>query len=176
MTDSRKGYVRMRTLQAVVLLIFGVIILRLAYIQLIDPKYEKLARGNALRHVVQYPPRGEIFDRNGEYLAQNRACYDLMVIYRELPREGFDTLQMLDLLGISRTKLERALRNARMSPRIPYMVTNFISSEVKLRFDENNFPGFYTVYRTIRSYPRKIGGNLLGDVGEINERQLKMKR
>lgn len=51
MTDSRKGYVRMRTLQAVVLLIFGVIILRLAYIQLIDPKYEKLARGNALRHV-----------------------------------------------------------------------------------------------------------------------------
>ena len=80
MTDSRKGYVRMRTLQAVVLLIFGVIILRLAYIQLIDPKYEKLARGNALRHVVQYPPRGEIFDRNGEYLAQNRACYDLMVI------------------------------------------------------------------------------------------------
>lgn len=54
-----------------------------------------------------------------------------MVIYRELPREGFDTLQMLDLLGISRTKLERALRNARMSPRIPYMVTNFISSEVK---------------------------------------------
>ena len=119
MTDSRKGYVRMRTLQAVVLLIFGVIILRLAYIQLIDPKYEKLARGNALRHVVQYPPRGEIFDRNGEYLAQNRVCYDLMVIYRELPREGFDTLQMLDLLGISRTKLERALRNARMSPRIP---------------------------------------------------------
>ena len=173
MTDSRKGYVRMRTLQAVVLLIFGVIILRLAYIQLIDPKYEKLARGNALRHVVQYPPRGEIFDRNGEYLAQNRACYDLMVIYRELPREGFDTLQMLDLLGISRTKLERALRNARMSPRIPYMVTNFISSEVKLRFDENNFPGFYTVYRTIRRYPRKIGGNLLGDVGEINAAQLK---
>ena len=98
-----------------------------------------------------------------------------MVIYRELPREGFDTLQMLDLLGISRTKLERALRNARMSPRIPYMVTNFISSEVKLRFDENDFPGFYTVYRTIRSYPRKIGGNLLGDVGEINERQLKME-
>ena len=37
----------MRTLQAVVLLIFGVIILRLAYIQLIDPKYEKLARGTS---------------------------------------------------------------------------------------------------------------------------------
>ena len=163
----------MRTLQGVVVLIFGIILIRLAYIQLVDPQYEKLARGNALRHVIQYPPRGEVFDRNGEYLAQNRACYDLMVIYRELPRTGFDTLRMLDLLGISRAKLDRALRNARMSPRIPYMVTNFIPSEVKLRFDENNFPGFFTVYRTIRRYPREIGGNLLGDVGEINAAQLK---
>ena len=33
-----------------------------------------------------------------------------MVIYHRVPREGFDTLQMLDLLGISRTELERALR------------------------------------------------------------------
>lgn len=59
MTDSRKGYVRMRTLQAVVLLIFGVIILRLAYIQLIDPKYEKLARGNALRARRPIPAAAE---------------------------------------------------------------------------------------------------------------------
>ena len=101
MTDSRKGYVRMRTLQAVVLLIFGVIILRLASSSSSTRNTKNWRARNALRHVVQYPPRGEIFDRNGEYLAQNRACYDLMVIYRELPREGFDTLQMLDLLGIS---------------------------------------------------------------------------
>jgi len=173
MIDSREGYARMRTLQAVVLTIFGIIVLRLAYIQLVDPQYEKLARGNALRQVVEYPPRGEVFDRNGEYLAQNRACYDLMVIYRELPRGGFDTLRMLELLDIPRAKLERALSNARMSPRVPCMVTNFLSGEVKLRFDESNFPGFYTVYRTIRRYPRKIGGNLLGDVGEINAAQLK---
>ena len=173
MIDGREGYARMRTLQGVVLLVFGIIVLRLAYIQLLDPQYEKLARGNALRHVVQYPPRGEVFDRNGEYLAQNSACYDLMVIYRELPRTGFDTLRLLDLLGITRERLERALRNARMTPRIPCMVTNFLPGEVKLRFDENNFPGFYTVYRTVRRYPREIGGNLLGDVGEINADQLK---
>ena len=176
MIDSREGYARMRTLQVVVLLIFGIFVLRLASLQLFDSRYKELARGNTLRQIVQYPPRGEIFDRNGEYLAQNRPCYDLMVLYRELPRTGFDTVRLLDMLGISHTKLDRALRNARNNPRVPQIVTNFLSSEVKLRLDESNFPGFYTVYRTIRRYPRKIGGNLLGDVGEINEAQLKLPR
>lgn len=46
---------RMRTLQAVVLLIFGVIVLRLAYLQLFNPRYIELARANVLRHEVLYP-------------------------------------------------------------------------------------------------------------------------
>ena len=90
MSYGGEGVARMRVLQVVVLIVFGVIAARLAYIQLIDSKYEELARGNALRYEVQYPSRGEVFDRNGEYLVQSRECYDLMVIYREMDREGFD--------------------------------------------------------------------------------------
>ena len=45
---------RMRTLQVVVLLIFALIVGRLAYIQLFDSRYDDLARANVLRHVVQY--------------------------------------------------------------------------------------------------------------------------
>ena len=92
---SSEGFVRMRTLQGVVLFIFLLIAGRLAYIQLVDSKYNELAKANVLRHVVQYPPRGEVFDRNGEYLVQSRECYDLMVIYREMDREGFDTTCLL---------------------------------------------------------------------------------
>ena len=136
----------------------------------------QFARANVLRHVVQYPPRGEVFDRNGEYLVQSRECYDLMVISSEIDKRGFDTARLCEVLNLPRVKLERELANARMRPRAPRLVMSYISKEDKLRFDECNFRGFYTVYRTIRSYPRKIGGNLLGDVGEINERQLKMKR
>ena len=58
-----EGYARMRVLQVVVLLIFGVIAMRLAYIQLIDKRYVELAKANALRHVVEYPTRGECFHR-----------------------------------------------------------------------------------------------------------------
>ena len=126
--------------------IFLLIAGRLAYIQLVDSKYNELAKANVLRHVVQYPPRGEVFDRNGEYLVQSRECYDLMVIYSEIDKHGFDTLRMCDVLGLSRGKLEKELANARMRPRAPRVVTNYISKEDKLRFDECNFRGFYTVY------------------------------
>ena len=113
---SSEGFVRMRTLQGVVLFIFLLIAGRLAYIQLVDSKYNELAKANVLRHVVQYPPRGEVFDRNGEYLVQSRECYDLMVIYSEIDKHGFDTLRMCDVLGLSRGKLEKELANARMRP------------------------------------------------------------
>ena len=172
MRDS-EGFVRMRTLQCVVLFVFLLIGGRLAYIQLIDSRYNELAKANVLRHVVQYPPRGEVFDRNGEYLVQSRECYDLMVIYSEIDKKGFDTLRMCEVLGLSREKLEKELANARMRPRAPRVVTSYISKEDKLRFDECNFRGFYAVYRTVRRYPRKVGGNLLGFVGEVNADFLK---
>lgn len=158
----------MRVLQAVVLVIFGVIALRLAYIQLFDRRYVELAKANALRHVVEYPTRGEVFDRNGEFLVQSRECYDLMVVYSEIDKAGFDTTRLCSVLGLPREKLERELAAARRWPRAARLVMNFIPKEDKLRFDEGNFRGFYTVYRTVRQYPRKVGGNLLGYVGEVN--------
>lgn len=166
-------HVRMRTLQLVVLAVFAVIGLRVFYLQVLDTRYKELAEGNALRHEVQFPTRGEVYDRNGEYLVKSRECYDLMVVWRDMDRAGFDTMRLCDILGIQKDKLMRELRNARMRPRAPRLVTNFVSKEDKLRFDECNFRGFYTVYRTVREYPRKVGGNLLGYVGEINADMLR---
>lgn len=173
MISGPEGFIRKRTLQCIVLLIFTLIVGRLIYIQLIDDQYVDLAKANVLRHVVQYPPRGEVFDRNGEYLVQSRECYDLVVITSEIGKRGFDTLRMSEVLRLPEERLRRELANARMRPRAPYTVANYISKEDKLRFDECNFPGFYPVYRTVRQYPRKVGGNLLGYVGEVNADMLK---
>ena len=173
MIGSSEGFVRMRTLQCVVLAVFAVIVGRLVWLQLVDPRYEELAKANVLRHVVQYPPRGEVFDRNGEYLVQSRVCYDLMVIYREIDRQGFDTARMCEVTGVSRDRLVRELANARMRPRAPRLVTSYVAKEDKLRFDECNFRGFFMVERTVRSYPRNVGGNLLGFVGEATQDYLK---
>ncbi|MBQ9146923.1 MAG: penicillin-binding protein 2 [Rikenellaceae bacterium] len=175
MSDKRDSLMRVRTLQLIVLLVVGTIVGRLFYIQLIDDRYKDMAANNALRHVVQYPPRGEVRDRNGEFIVQSREAYDLMVIAREIPKEGFDTMRMCRVLGMEKAELVKQLTRAKTRSRVPMMITNQLSKEVKLRFDECNFRGFYTVYRTIRSYPRRIGGNLMGYVGEINAEQLRKR-
>ncbi|MCH5334422.1 MAG: penicillin-binding protein 2 [Alistipes sp.] len=165
---------RTRTLQMVVLVIFIVILGRLFYLQIVDgDRYGALSESNTLRREVQYPPRGEVFDRNGEYLVQSKECYDLMVVAREMDRRGFDTVRVCSVTGLTVERLRRALANARTQPRIPYKAVEFLPTEAKLRLDELNIPGFYTVYRTVRQYPRKIGGNLLGHVGEVPPSLLK---
>ncbi len=168
MGRTKDEFLRMRVLQGVVLLIFVIILVRLFNIQVLSSRYKGLADGNILRREVLYPPRGEVYDRNGEYLVQSRECYDLMLIYREIDRSKLDSVRLCQITGLSPTKLTRALNNARMRPRAPYLVTNYVSSEEKLLFDEASFNGFYTVYRTVRQYPRSVGGNLLGYVSEVN--------
>lgn len=175
MSQKKNEFVRMRILQGIVILIFLIIVIRLFNIQILDSHYKGLAEGNVLRREVLYPPRGEVFDRNGEYLVQSRECYDLMVVYREVDRSELDTATMCNILNLSPAKLSRALNDARLSPRAPRMVTNFISNEEKLRFDECNFKGFYMVYRTAREYPRQIGGNLLGYISEVSPRTLELR-
>ncbi len=171
--SKNDAYTRRTILRYIVLLIFGVIACRVAYLQLIDTRYKTLAAGNVLRYEVQYAPRGEVLDRNGEFLVQSMECYDLMVVYRDLDKAGFDTTLMCSLLDFPKARLVQKLKDARLSPRAPVLVTNFVSKEAKLRLDELNFQGFHTVQRNARQYPRKIGGNLLGNLGEVNENDIK---
>ena len=173
MIDRQEGFARMRTLQFIVRFIFLVLGLRIAYIQLFDRQYKELARTNVMRREVQYPPRGEVFDRRGEYLAQSRECYDLMVVYREMDKRGFDTAKLCNIVNISKKQLRQKLADARMSPRMPVLVTNYVNKEDKLRLDAANYRGFHTVYRTVRHYPLHVGGNLLGSLGSVSEAFLK---
>ena len=166
-------HIRRSILKFIVFLIFGVIACRLGYIQLIDTDYKDMAAGNVLRYEVQYAPRGEVVDRNGEFLVQSMECYDLMVVYREMDKAGFDTIRLCNMLNLKKERLVQKLKDARVSPRAPVLVANFVTKEAKLRFDEHNFEGFHTVLRNARQYPRNIGGNLLGNLGEVSENDIK---
>ena len=158
--------------RVVVFGIFILLILRVAWLQLVDGRYDSMANDNYLRYVVKYPPRGEVFDRNGEYLVQSKTCYDLMTVWRDLPKSGIDTLRLLDITGLTLPRLKNAFAEARRSARQGRLIAKYLSAEEKLQLDELNIPGLYTVPRTVRQYPRKIGGNLLGSVGEITASML----
>ena len=174
MTNNR-AYMRYRSLRYVVMLTFAVLVGRLVYVQLLDYKYESLATSNIIRTEVEYPMRGEVLDRRGEFLVKSRVCYDVMVVAADLPKEGFDTLRLATILDITPEKLAQQLRRASEARRAPYLVAGYLSQDAKLIFDEGEFEGFYTRFRTAREYPRKIGGNLLGYVSEVTDKQLKEK-
>ena len=79
MIDRHEGFLRMRTLQVIVLLIFAVIGLRVAYIQLIDPRYKELPARDASAPpspICKTFPYGEKTDGNSvAFSPQERAGY-----------------------------------------------------------------------------------------------------
>lgn len=161
---------RSEILQWFVVFLFVVIGVRLFHIQIVDRSYRRAAENNVLRYEVQYPPRGEIYDRNGEFLAQSVASYDLMVIPRNIPKSGFDTVALARIADVSVEQLTRELQKAKsFSSTRASVVVRQMSTEAKLLFDEGGFDGFYTLFHTQRSYPRKIAGNLLGYIGQVSD-------
>ena len=168
-----KGYIRYRILRLVVIFIGVVLLVRLFSMQILSDEYDAQATSNIVRAEIEYPMRGEVLDRRGEYLVKSRVCYDVMVIYRELPKEGFDTMRLATILDITPEKLQSQLKKASQSPRAPILVAGYLSQDSKLLLDEGGFTGFHTRFRTAREYPRKIGGNLLGYVSEVTADQVR---
>jgi len=65
---------------------FLILVLRLMYLQIIQAELNiRLSKENSMRVKVIIPPRGCIYDRNGEVLARNRPSYSLCVLPTQLP-------------------------------------------------------------------------------------------
>lgn len=147
-------------------------LIRLFYIQVIDDSYKLSANDNALRHKIEYPERGVIYDRNGKILVYNEAAYDLMVIPRRV--QEIDTLDFCKLLDIEKetfiTKLNK-LKEQKYSSYRPEVFQSEISIETYATLQEKlyKFPGFYVQSRTLRKYPQKIASHALGYVGEVDD-------
>ena len=88
---------RVKILQLTVVGVVLVLLVRLFYLQVVDDSYKTRADNNALRYMVQFPPRGEVYDRNGRFLVQSKEAYDLMATPREVG--PFDTAAMSRILG-----------------------------------------------------------------------------
>lgn len=167
-----KSFLRYNALRFILIGVGLIIGARLFYLQVMSDELKTRADGNALRYMVQHPPRGEVYDRNGEFLVQSKESYDLVVIPRDV--EPFDTSRFADILGVGKELLLSELKKASAySRRSPSVIFKQLPKDVKLKLEEKRVKGFYTQYRTVRTYPRKLAGNLLGYVGEVNDRMIK---
>ncbi|MFW6259844.1 MAG: penicillin-binding protein 2, partial [Tangfeifania sp.] len=145
--------------------IYGI---RLFRLQVLDPAYKEYATNNVLRHVVQYPGRGLIYDRNGELLVHNKAAYDLLITPREV--QEFDTLLLCDLLELAPEDLEIRINEAKEYSQFkPSIIVKQIPPEKYAVLQERiyKFRGFHTQSRTLREYTYPSAAHLLGYVGEV---------
>lgn len=162
---------------AVIRIIFitvGIIfIVRLAFLQIIDGEYRRLADQQALRPITQYPARGLIYDRNGELLVYNEAVYDLMVIPRMT--KGLDTNMFCRVIGITRDEFDAKMRKAsKYSTYSPSIFMKQVSKEEYGSWQSHlyKFRGFYIQQRTLRVYDKPIAAHVLGYVGEVDKNDI----
>lgn len=166
---SRRKYI----IISVFLIIGLVYIVRLFFVQVYEDKYILSAQNNVIRKLVIYPSRGIIYDRKGKVLVANDVVYDLMITPNQI--RAFDTLRFCDLLSITKPQFKEYFTKAYKYS--PYKASLFMGQLPKEEFAYlqellYEFPGFFVQKRTLRRYPYSVAALNLGDVGEVNRRDL----
>lgn len=162
----------------VVVLALGGLMARMYQLQIVEnDTYTTLSDKNRVQVQSVPPPRGLIYDRNGELLAENRPVFSVTVVPERV--EGMDeTLGELEgIINVSDQDLERFERRLH-EPRRPYQ-------EIPLRYDlteeeiaklavhRHELPGVEVKAELVRYYPHSVlTSHVLGYVGRINREEL----
>ncbi len=145
-----------------------IFIVRLFFLQVVDPSYKLSASKNILRYITDYPARGLIYDRNGKLLVYNEPFYDLMVIPGQV--RDIDTTEFCSLLGITRDFFNDRMDQAgefSMYRGSVFMRQIQKKSYAYIQEQLHKFPGFYVQPRTLRNYVHPSAAHTFGYVGEV---------
>jgi len=159
----------------IILILFGIVIavylLRLFQLQLLDEQWDIKARKNALRYVDDFPPRGLIYDRNGQLLVNNAISYDLMVIPRQVKLDRMKKAEIRQILGISDSDFDARMDKAKRYSTYAASIFMRQLTEAQHNYMEESmyhFPGFYMQARTTRNYQTHAAAHTLGYIAEVN--------
>ncbi|MBL7806882.1 MAG: penicillin-binding protein 2 [Saprospiraceae bacterium] len=178
----KNGIQRQRNIQIVFLVCAIALALQAANLQIFDGSYARLADATAIEELTVYPPRGIIYDRNGERIVNNEATFDLMVTYSQLDFKKMDVVKLCDILGITEPEFKRNInkdwRSGKFSKSVPFVFLKKISPEKNARFLESQyeFPGFFVQARSIRGYPFNAGAHVLGYINEVTPRDIERSK
>ena len=162
-----------------VLLLTGVLVARMYFLQVIQYEHHSTLAENNRIHVQPLPPtRGLIYDRNGVIIADNRPSFSLTVSREragDWPQVLDTVVEVLELGEEERALFEKRLRQGRR-PFEPVPILFELSEEQIARIAVNQFrlPGVDVVAQLVRHYPQgEHFAHSVGYVGRINERELK---
>jgi penicillin-binding protein 2 len=172
---------RVAILSGIALVMFSIIFFRLWYLQVLSSDhYLKLAQNNQVRDVTVQAPRGEILDRNGKVLVDNRTALALQILPTELPqkrqkqREEFARLS--HVINMPTDRIEKQIRQQTKDlPSNPVTLRRDVSYDLVyyLRENQDKYPGV-TVQRVyVRNYPDgSLAAQIYGYVREVTKQQL----
>ena len=169
--------VRASSLALVVSIVLTFLLLRLAWLQIIEhEKHSSKAEDNRVILLPQQAPRGMIFDRNLTVMARNDAGFYLELQPSKI--EGFQkTIKKLrEVIEITKNdvrKFKRLQKEVRSYDGLPLRGPLSDIEVAKLVTRIQNLPGVEVRPRLIRSYPLGVSSShVLGHIGRISEDDL----
>ena len=170
---------RFIVLKILLLVLFGVLALYLARMQLIQhEEYAAMAENNRLRRVPVLPARGHIFDRHGEQLVHNVPIFSAGVVPADVPDNRFLSVvaELSSITGEPPQEIADAIIEASNSddPFTPVIVKADIDEETAFRLRElqSHLPGVEVVVESKRDYVTgPLTSLILGYVGPISKEE-----
>ena len=176
MSDEPNYINRKYILGGIAVAVVIIYLIRLFSLQLMSDDYKKNADSNAFRKEIQYPSRGLILDRKGRLLVYNESSYNIMVVMND--QRGIDTLDFCQTVGITKDfyikRMDEIKSKISYSRYTPQLFMSQIPAEEFSVFREKlfRFKGFSVEKRSVRHYTTGLGAHPLGDVGEVNDKDI----
>lgn len=162
---------------AVIILLLSFIVLRLAYLQVVQrDHYATLSQNNRVKVLPIPPIRGLIYSRDGVLLAENQPAFSLEVIPERVEDMKSLISRLSGIIAIEDADIKRfhrELREKRHFDSIPLRYNLNEQEVARFSVNSHDFPGVEVFARPYRRYPLKeLTSHVIGYVGRIDEDDL----
>ena len=183
-SDTEIGFLKQRlmTIAMMVLLLFGILMLRIGYLQIIKGGYfRNISENNRIRLIPITASRGMIFDRNGEILAIDEPSFDISIIQLGLHKDDIEQslLNLSRLLDIDIEKARNNIKKKHNRPFEPAVIVSDVDRITLAKVAERtpNLPGVIIQVTPKRNYLYgELCAHVLGYLGEINQKELRVRK
>ncbi len=164
-----------------ILIVFSLSILfvRTGYLQIIKGSYyQDLAQGNKLRIYPVIPPRGVIYDRNGELLLYNIPGFDLIIDLNDFldnssTKQKEILAEIADIAQKDAKDLQQEIKNAQGKSSLTLLKGFVRDQALILESKVAQWPGVRIAEKGKRYYVNGLAfSHLLGYTGKVNQNDL----
>ncbi len=167
---DRQKLKRTRIFISIIILIFLLLISRLAYLQILNYDYYwGRAEKNRLRILPVTAPRGEIFDKNGRQLVANRPGFTVSLVDLGSGYSDETIARLAVLLDMREEEIEKTISSHFYRRYLPIRLKMDVDAETVSQIAENrlDLPGVVIEVQPIRKYVMgNFASHLLGYLGE----------